>query len=260
MSRKTLIQSCVTEKAPCGLISGRFSRFAMRLLNYDDARALDRASGEMIADGFSRQRDNLIKPACPACDACKPMRLPVAAFKPNETQRSLVARNKDLTFRLYPSISGVPDFAAHDRLYYEFMAIRFPGVLKRPEESVLRTFRNAATQDYRVIALYDSDQTLMGSLLYSPVTNGTYAGMFYYDTSRASNPRSLGTYLMQSLINLTRDTLHQDYVYFGLWTDEPSRLSYKSNFRPFELYENGKWVRYADQKSYAQTKAAKQQP
>lgn len=254
MGRKTLIESSVSEKASCGIIAGRFARFAMRHLNYETQREQDRATGEMIADGFSRQRDMLIKPECPACHACKPMRLPVAAFRPNDTQRTLVSRNKDLTFRIYPAIGGTPDFGAHDQLYYTFMNTRFPGAMKRPEESVLRSFRDASMQDYRVMALYDGNQSLMGGLLYSPVTNGTYAGLFYYDTSPASNPRSLGTYLMQSLINLTRDTLRQEYVYFGLWTDEPSRLSYKSNFRPFELYENGKWVRYANQKDYTRTR------
>jgi arginyl-tRNA--protein-N-Asp/Glu arginylyltransferase len=53
--------------------------------------------------------------------------------------------------------------------------------------------------------------------------------------------RSLGTYaVLWQLRKAAEDGL--DYLYLGYWIKQCQKMSYKIQFRPLELYVNGRWV------------------
>ena len=53
--------------------------------------------------------------------------------------------------------------------------------------------------------------------------------------------RSLGTYgVLWQLQKAQQDGL--DYLYLGYWIKQCQKMAYKIEFRPLELYINGRWV------------------
>ena len=53
--------------------------------------------------------------------------------------------------------------------------------------------------------------------------------------------RSLGTYMILALIDRAKAS-NLPFVYLGFWIPECQKMSYKSRFRPMEIYTPDGWV------------------
>ncbi len=80
----------------CPYLAGNVARLPLRV----PARPLTRAEVDAaLAAGDRRQGVFLYRPSCPACQACEPIRIPVADFAPSATHRRTL-RAGDARFRL----------------------------------------------------------------------------------------------------------------------------------------------------------------
>ncbi len=73
--------------------------------------------------GFRRSGEHIYRPHCSRCHACVPVRLPVADFVPNRSQRRCQRRNQDLALNIRPAEFD----EAHFRLYRRYMETRHAG-------------------------------------------------------------------------------------------------------------------------------------
>ena len=87
----------------CGYWPERVARDLV--LDPEDPR-LPLAYPQALRWGFRRSGDLLYRPHCTACRDCVAVRIPVAAFVPNRSQRRTLARNADITARILPA--GAP--------------------------------------------------------------------------------------------------------------------------------------------------------
>ncbi len=79
-----------TAPLPCPYLPGRVERKVVTEITGPDADALhDRLSRA----GFRRSHNIAYAPVCPACSACVPIRIDVAAFRPDRTQRRILRDN-----------------------------------------------------------------------------------------------------------------------------------------------------------------------
>ena len=78
---------------PCGYWPDREARDLV--LDPRDER-LPRLYPMALAWGFRRSGDIVYRPGCSGCRACVPVRVPVAAFTPDRSQRRCLARNADV--------------------------------------------------------------------------------------------------------------------------------------------------------------------
>jgi arginine-tRNA-protein transferase len=226
-----------TAPLPCPYLPGRIERKIVTELTGADAEALhDRLSRA----GFRRSHNIAYAPVCPGCRACIPIRVNVAAFEPNRTQRRLMAANAGIEGFEVPARATSEQFALFQRYqaarhadgdmammgFYDYRAM----VEDTPIETMMVEFRDHA-------------DTLVAACLTDRVTDGLSAVYSFFDP--ALSARSLGTWMVLWLIRRSAEQ-RLPFVYLGYWVPESRKMAYKSRFRPAEILWGGQWRMLTD--------------
>jgi arginine-tRNA-protein transferase len=192
--------------------------------------------GELIRYGFRRSGERLYRPHCPGCSACESLRIPVAGFRPDRSQRRTWRRNGDLSVSVERSEFQEEHFA----LYRRYQQGRHPGGemdFDDPTEYARACLESPV--DTRLITFRGPDE---GRLLAVAVTDflptGLSAMYTFFDPDAAR--RSLGTYAILWQIRHARE-LDLPHVYLGYWVRESPKMAYKSRFRPSEVWSGYGW-------------------
>jgi arginine-tRNA-protein transferase len=193
---------------------------------------------QLMQMGFRRSGLYIYRPYCDSCRSCVPVRIPVARFEPDRSQRRARARHDDLEASLLPLAYS----AEHYQLYRQYQAARHSGggmsdddpvqysefILKSGVDSWLAEFRQGGA--LRMVSLIDR------------LDDGLSAVYTFYDTEQAGS--SYGVFNVQWQVELAR-TLGLDYVYLGYWIEECAKMTYKSRYRPLEKLVDGAWLPFA---------------
>jgi len=201
----------------------------------DPAQTINtRLYDQLIDAGFRRSGEYLYRPRCNTCRACLPARIPVAAFRPSRSQRRTWQRNQDLTVSLAPA-----DFREeHFNLYRRYISARHPGGgmdVSEPEryrEFLLSTWSDTWCYEFR------SESRLLAVAVIDRLSRGDSAVYTFYDPDHAE--RSLGRFAVLWQIAEAR-RLDLSWLYLGYWIQECPKMSYKSGYRPLEIFRDGLW-------------------
>ncbi|MBB3229365.1 arginyltransferase [Halomonas stenophila] len=188
--------------------------------------------------GFRRSGRHLYRPHCEGCSACISVRIPVADFAPNRTQRKLVRRNADLELRVRPALFD----AEHYALYARYIRTRHSdGDMYPPSHEQYRTFLTL-DQDYARLLELRLEGRLLAVSAFDQLEHGLSAIYTFFDPDEAFERRSLGTYAVLSLVERARQ-LGLPHVYLGYWIRECRKMAYKQAFQPLEMLEGRHWRR-----------------
>jgi len=200
------------------------------------AEAIDRhVYSQLIQLGFRRSGLYTYRPYCDQCQACVPVRIPVARFEPSRSQRRAWRKHQDLKARLL-SLKYNPE---HFELYSRYQAARHMGggmsdddpvqysdfILKSGVESWLAEFRQGDV--LKMVSLIDR------------LDDGLSAVYTFYETE--DQQASYGNFNVLWQVDLAR-RLGLNYVYLGYWIGESRKMAYKSSFQPLEKLQMGRWV------------------
>lgn len=184
--------------------------------------------------GFRRSGNHLYRPHCTGCDACIPARVPVDSFTPNRTQKRALKRNADLEVELTEDIR---DAAAFD-LYRRYIEERHAdGDMYPPDREQYQSFLDNAWKCTRYYRFYDQGHLTAISVV-DELLDGLSAIYTFFDP--AAEKRSLGRYAILWQIEKTRE-LGLQYLYLGYWIRNCRKMAYKSEYRPLDVYLNGRW-------------------
>jgi arginine-tRNA-protein transferase len=192
-----------------------------------------------LEQGWRRFGGMLFRPMCPACQACQSLRVDVARFRPNRSQRRAWRANDD---RVEVRI-GVPTVSREKLILYDrfhgFNAM-FKGWPLHPAKdaaSYRESFVNnpAFTEEW----CYLLNDRLVGVAYVDRLPAGLSAIYFFYDP--ADRTLCLGTWnVLRILDDAAKNAL--PYVYLGYYVPGCRSLSYKANFRPNQiLWPDGGW-------------------
>lgn len=192
-----------------------------------------RLYSQLIAHGFRRSGEHVYRPYCQHCSACVPVRINLAHFRPNRSQRRCLKTNADLTLRLQP-----PEFQErHFQLYEKYLAQRHPaGGMDRPTRESYRMFLTSSWSDTAFIEFWQQDQ-LMALAVTDFIDHA--ASAFYTCFEPDAGKRSLGTFAILKQIEIARQQ-GLDYLYLGYWIEASAKMSYKTRFSALEYYD-GQW-------------------
>ena len=194
---------------------------------------------QLVTMGFRRSGLFVYRPACDGCEACVPIRVRVDAFSPNRSQR----RAQGLASVLEVHVVGLRDTHEYYDLYLRYQEKRHSGGgMDKDDRKQYQAFLGSSkvsTQvvEYREVILCGHALRMVSVV--DVLRDGVSAVYTYYDPDERK--RSYGTYGILWQIAYAKQ-LGLPYVYLGYWIRECRKMSYKCNFRPFEvLGADGRW-------------------
>jgi arginine-tRNA-protein transferase len=215
----------------CGYFAGRT---AQNLVIDPAAPHLDRLYPQALLHGFRRAGGHLYHPRCAGCRACVPCRIPLAAFRPDRSQRRCLARNAELD--VVETDAGFT--TERHRLYARYLRARHAGGgMDEAEPEDFARFLTAPWSPTRFLEI-----RLRGQLLAVAVTDvcadALSAVYTFFDPDAAA--RGLGTFAVLSQIEMARQ-LGLAHLYLGFWIADHPKMDYKRRFRPLEVLDGDGW-------------------
>lgn len=185
--------------------------------------------------GFRRSGKHIYRPACPLCSACIPVRILVQDFKPRRTQRRIWKRNQDLAIHACASEYN----EEHHALYRKYMDNRHKD--GSMDEADPEKYMEFLTSDWSATRFMEFrlGQKLVAVAVMDELERGLSAVYTFFDPDYVT--RSPGVYSILWEIEYARN-MNAPYLYLGYWIEECSKMSYKSQYQPLEMFQEGKWL------------------
>lgn len=187
-----------------------------------------------LARGYRRAGSHVYLPRCEACNACTPVRLPVAEFQPDRSQRRCRALNRDVHIAITKPGYSDERFA----LYQQYLSSRHrDGGMDDASPDDFEKFLHTPWSPTCFIE-FRLDETLIAVAVTDACANSLSAVYSWFDPDLRS--RGLGTLAILSQIELARAN-RIDHLYLGFWIAGHPKMDYKARFRPLEALRNRVW-------------------
>lgn len=191
---------------------------------------------EQLAEhGFRRSGGYHYRPHCGSCQACVSVRIPVAAFTPNRSQKRCAKRNRDLAATPLASI----DQAEHYPLYERYIAARhsdgdmYPASVKQFEDFLGNPSPATLYLELRL------NGALVGCAVTDRFAGGLSAIYTYFEPQLED--RGIGRYAILAQLQLAR-RWQCEHLYLGYWIAGSEKMAYKASYRPLEYFDGQLWA------------------
>lgn len=201
----------------------------------DPEAKMDMATYQVLSQvGFRRSGEHIYRPHCDSCHACVPVRVPVAEFVPNRSQRRCQQRNKDLEL----NIRAAEYDEAHFQLYRRYMRTRHSGgSMDSNDPDAYRRVMSACWSNTVLYEYRDGTDILAVSVV-DQCGDSLSAVYTFYEPKEAR--RSLGVFAILSQIEQARRN-GRDWVYLGFWNADSPKMAYKTQYQPLEYFDGLIW-------------------
>ncbi len=234
----------VTSPAPCPYLPGRNERKVFTELKGAHADQLNEALGRI---GFRRSQTVAYRPSCLDCQACVSVRVVAKEFKPSNTQKREIRRNRDLIATECRPWATDEQF----ELLTKYLGVRHPdgGMTAMDEldyaDMVEHTPVTSSLVEYREPTETGEPGRLVGACLTDQQGDGLSMIYSFYDPEHA-NRAGLGNYIiLDHILRAAGNGL--PYVYLGYWVDGSPRMQYKVRYRPLERLTREGWERMGNE-------------
>jgi len=225
------IDFCITPEHECSYLEDRETVTLFVDPNYP---LVMKQYSQLAQLGFRRSGENVYRPHCTDCGLCIPVRVPVAEFKPNRSQRRNKSLNKDLTMQ----VKEAEFDSEHYTLYRKYMKARHAGGGMDKDEP--ENYASLIKADWCASKLLEF--RLQGILVMVAVIDcfddGLSAVYTFFDPEYSS--RGLGVFGILSEMDYTH-ALNLDWLYLGYWNPKTHKMSYKSQYQPMEFFDGQNW-------------------
>ena len=223
----------VSGAQPCSYLPDRQQ---LNLFVDPHARMDTRLYSLLCAQGFRRSGEFVYAPRCPGCQACLPVRLPVAQYRPDRSQRRNLRANADLDVEWVDTRFREEHFT----LYRRYITARHQdGSMADTDPEQYQRFFTSSWSDTRYLE-FRLQGTLLAVSVIDWLPDGLSAVYTFFEPE--AQQRGLGIYAVQRMID-EGARCNLSHLYLGYLIQDCGKMAYKARYRPLEVFRQGQWQR-----------------
>jgi arginyl-tRNA--protein-N-Asp/Glu arginylyltransferase len=234
MSESSLMFYRHIEDSDCGYLPDRQSNSIF--IDPDSEPTKDQLN-MLHLQGFRRSGKLVYRPQCPDCNACHSSRIINTEFEASKNQKKAIKRNQDLRLRWVEA-----EFQTeHYELYERYIAERHQdGEMFPANQEQYQGFLIEGHGTHKFLEIRDSEDALIACCVVDIFYDGLSAIYSYFDPEQPK--RSLGRFIILALISQGQQ-MGLPYTYLGYWIKDSSKMNYKADYQPLEVYNGELWRR-----------------
>lgn len=188
----------------------------------------------LMANGFRRSGDQVYRPHCINCSACKSIRVISQQFTLSKSQKRLLKKNKSYAVKVSEESKDI-----YYTLYEHYVnTIHHDGSMFPANKAQYETFTKSNVTKQIFIETWDNDILISVAVTDVLVDSLSAVYTFYHPDYRA---KGLGVFSILNQIKLTND-YKKEFLYLGYQIDSCQKMNYKNKYFPYqELIENS-WI------------------
>ncbi|MBT5573999.1 MAG: arginyltransferase [Alphaproteobacteria bacterium] len=190
---------------------------------------------QLAESGFRRVENWVYRPVCVNCNACVPIRVNTQKYVFSKSAKRILSKNASLSVT---SDDTKADDEAFE-LFKTYLNSRHnDGQMATMSYSDFHAMIHNSPIDTFMIKYRDQNKNLIACMLMDNQRDGLSAVYSFFNPN--CEKQSLGTFLILDAIRMT-ETLSKKWLYLGYLVQNSPKMTYKSRFKPYQLFVDGKW-------------------
>lgn len=188
---------------------------------------------QLVQRGWRRFGEYYSRPNCVDCSKCLSLRINASEYRFSKNARKTIRKNSNTKMLIQKPTLTKNHLNLYEKYHVHMEKLKGWRHYELSPNSYHELYV-AGAMDFGQEVLYFKDDKLIGVDLIDFLSDGISSIYFFYDPDYAN--LSLGRFSIYQQI-LIAQMYKLPYVYLGYYVKECSSLSYKANYKPFEILQ-----------------------
>lgn len=220
----------ITQSFPCSYLPNQDERL---LIATDERLQNGEHYGWLMAQGFRRSGDQIYRPHCELCSACKSLRVLVKEFLLSKSQKRNIKKNKQFIIKT----SNEKKENYYD-LYEQYInTLHKDGTMFPATMDQFKSFISCNVTEQLYLEIWHDNELI--SVAVTDVLKDALSAVYTFYRPDY-NSYGLGVFSILSQLSLAKE-MDKKYVYLGYQIDDCKKMNYKNRYYPHQVLIENSW-------------------